>query len=90
MEFEWDESKRLSNVEKHGVDFVRAQMLFDGRPVITASSQRVGEERYATTGAIEGRLYTAIWTWREGAIRLISARRARNEEEQRYRSLHGA
>jgi len=38
MDFEWDEAKRLANLEKHGVDFLRAQMLFDGRPVITAQS----------------------------------------------------
>jgi uncharacterized DUF497 family protein len=89
MEFEWDEAKRSGNLEKHGVDFLRAQMLFDGRPVITASTPRTGEDRYATTGEIEGRFYTVIWTWRGGAARMISARRARHEEEEeRHRALH--
>jgi uncharacterized DUF497 family protein len=38
MQFEWDEAKRNSNLSKHGVDFLRMQMLFDERPVITAAS----------------------------------------------------
>jgi uncharacterized DUF497 family protein len=87
MLFEWDEAKREGNILKHGVDFLRVQALFDGRPVITASSPRSDEVRYATTGIIEGRFYTAVWTWRSEAIRLISARRARYEEEQGYKSL---
>jgi hypothetical protein len=90
MDFEWDEAKRLANLEKHGVDFLRAQMLFDGRPVITAQSPRETETRHATTGEIESRFYTVIWTWRGEVVRIISARRARHEEEQRHRALHGS
>ncbi len=89
MQFEWDETKRSGNLSKHGVDFLRMQMLFDGRPVVTAGSPRTDEERFATTGRIDGRFYTAIWTWRSETIRLISARRARHEEQQRHRALHG-
>jgi uncharacterized DUF497 family protein len=32
MGFEWDEEKRLSNIAKHGFDFIRAARLFGGRP----------------------------------------------------------
>jgi uncharacterized DUF497 family protein len=89
MEFEWDETQRDSNLAKHGVDFTLAEMLFDGRPVITAPSPRGTEERYVTTGEIGGRFFTTVWTWRGDAIRLISVRRARNEEEKRHRAIHG-
>jgi uncharacterized DUF497 family protein len=89
MKFEWDESKRDSNLIKHGVDFLLAVMLFDGRSVVTAPSRRRAEERYMTTGVIAGRFFTAVWTWRGDAVRLISVRRARNEEEKSHRSLHG-
>ncbi len=41
MEFEWDEAKRESNLTKHGIDFPLAEMLFDGRPVITAPSAQL-------------------------------------------------
>jgi uncharacterized DUF497 family protein len=29
MKFEWDESKKISNLEKHGISFESAQTLFD-------------------------------------------------------------
>ena len=32
MNFEWDKVKRRSNIEKHGIDFIRARHVFDGRP----------------------------------------------------------
>ena len=90
MRYEWDAAKRDSNLVKHGVDFVRAQLLFDGRPVITASSRRAEEDRFATTGMIGDRCYTVVWTGRGDVIRLISARRARREEERSHRELYGS
>jgi hypothetical protein len=88
MEFEWDEATNEANLAKHGIDFRRARVLFDGRSVITIPSQRFGEDRLATIGEIDGLLYTAIWTNREDRIRLISVRRARHEERRKYRSLY--
>jgi uncharacterized DUF497 family protein len=32
--FEWDEPKRLWNLQERHLDFVDAQQLFDGRPAI--------------------------------------------------------
>lgn len=29
MEFEWDENKRQSNLNKHGVDFIDAAKIFN-------------------------------------------------------------
>lgn len=37
MRFEWDEEKRLSNMAKHGFDFIHAARLFDGGPGSTLS-----------------------------------------------------
>lgn len=87
--FEWDEDKRLSNIRKHGIDFRDAQLLFDGRPVFTVPSPGDEEQRFTTTGIIGDRIYTGIWTLRDEAYRLISARRARHAEERAYRKLHG-
>jgi uncharacterized DUF497 family protein len=84
----WDESKRLSNIAKHDIDFILAGSLFDGRPVFTVRSTYVDEERWLTTGLIEGDLITIVWTERGGARRLISARRARDAEKRAYRELH--
>lgn len=41
MEFEWDEGKRLANIDKHGIDFVRAITAWQGGvidPVATRTS----------------------------------------------------
>ena len=89
VEFEWDEDKRRSNLRKHGIDFLRAQQLFDGRPVYESSNDRHLEIRNLTTGLIEGKFYTVIWTLREGRVRIISCRRAWDAEERTYRALHG-
>ena len=89
MEFEWDEAKHQQNLVKYGIDFVDVEELFDGRPVLTRSSHRCGEERFATTGKLKGRFLTVIWTTRGVSIRLISARRARDAEQREYRSLYG-
>lgn len=75
MEFEWDEAKSRSNLAKHGVDLQRARLLFDGRPILErAARSSLNESRMASTGEIGGDFYTAIWTLRGGAVRLISVR----------------
>jgi uncharacterized DUF497 family protein len=60
MRFEWDDSKRAANLAKHGLDLLRAAMLFDGRPVFTRSSQRGDELRFVTVGLIADAFVTAI------------------------------
>ncbi len=89
VEFEWDEYKRLSNLEKHRLDFVVAQRLFDGRPLFTTINLDHDEVRLVSTGVDEYRHLTVIWTVREAKIRIISFKRARDAEERNYRQLHG-
>jgi uncharacterized DUF497 family protein len=88
LRFQWDEAKREANIVKHGIDFVTATAIFDGRPVTHARSRRTDEERFLTVGKLEERLITVVWTWREDSIRLISARRARDQESRRYHLFH--
>ncbi len=47
MEFEWDEEKRLSNLHKHGIDFVDVSAVFDG-DMVTVEDDRhsYGEQRF--------------------------------------------
>ena len=89
MEFEWDEEKRISNLTKHHVDFLRRRQLFDGRPIVTGQSRRGEEERNVSTGVIEHRFYTVVWILRGDVIRIISARSARDGEKRTYRAIHG-
>ncbi len=57
-EFEWDAAKRLSNLGKHGIDFLRARAVFDGRPRRTERSTYTQEERFLTTGILADRFVT--------------------------------
>lgn len=82
--FEWDEQKRQSNLTKHGLDFRRAKLLFDGRPAIHILSQHPEEEHYLTIGMVDDRFITGVWTWRGTVVCLISARRARDQEVKQY------
>ncbi len=65
MMFEWDEDKRLLNLEKHGLDFIDAQLLFDVRMTITAQSDYPVEARFLTIAIFDGKFHTVVWTWRE-------------------------
>ena len=87
--FEWDEAKRLKNLEKHHLDFRDVRMLFDGRPVVTISSHMNNEARFVSVARIEERFYTVVWTWRSGRRRIISFRSARDGEKRTYRKIHG-
>ncbi|CAN5848495.1 BrnT family toxin [soil metagenome] len=89
VEFEWDDDKQSSNKAKHGIDFLRARILFDGRPVITVATFRGEETRYATTGALDDRYSKAIWTLRGERVRIISVRKARDAEKRDHRAIHG-
>ena len=89
MDFEWDEKKRAINLRVHGLDLMDATRLFDGRPVYSYPSPRLGEERFVTVGLLIGKFFAVVWTERTKAIRLISFRRARDAEERKYIALFG-
>jgi uncharacterized DUF497 family protein len=86
---EWDEGKRLENIRRRGLDFEDADLMFDGRPVTTASSRRNDEDRLVSTAEIERKLYTVVWMWRGENQRIISFRRASRGEERAFRQIFG-
>ena len=90
MEFEWDERKRLTNLDKHGIDFLRAKEIWQG-PVLDLPSpqERHGETRRLTYGMIAGRVIAVVYTWRGERRRLIGARRARDYERDAYAQATG-
>ncbi|HUL11434.1 MAG TPA: BrnT family toxin [Methylococcaceae bacterium] len=89
MQFEWDEQKRLSNLDKHGLDFLDVWAVFEDKHVIVPSNHDENEERFLAIGVLEGRFVTVIYTLRSDAVRVISFRRARHAEKRRYQELHG-
>lgn len=88
MQFEWDENKRLRNLNDHEVDFIDMVQIFDGRPTFTYHSPRQGEDRWVTVGIVNGRFYLVVWTTRGRRRRIISAYRADEWEIRAYRALH--
>ena len=82
--------KRMATIEDRGLDFIDAVALFDGRPLLTVPSNRNDEERYKSiTLGDDGKLYSVIWTWREGDLWIISFRRAHDDEARSYRQHVG-
>jgi uncharacterized protein len=83
--FEWDEKKRNKNLEKHGIDFEEATEVFYGGSLVSRS-HRNNEERWIAIGETEGRVVAVVFTRRGDSLRIISARRARKNEERQCRN----
>ena len=84
MNFEWDEKKSRANRSKHGIDFNSATELWNDPDRIEIQTNFTNENRNALIGKIGGKLWTAIFTPRENAFRIISVRRARKKETTLY------
>ena len=82
-EFEWDDAKRQTVLEKHGLDFIDAIKIFAG-PVLTARSNHEGEERWIAIGLLDELEIAVIYTIRDDIYRIITARRARKKERDLY------
>jgi hypothetical protein len=84
--FVWDEAKRLSNLEKHGLDFKDAHFVYDNLDKCTYDSSRQGENRWIdiAVAMIHGKLLAMIYTERGDHIRVISFRPASREEREQY------
>jgi uncharacterized protein len=89
ISFEWDEQKRLANLEKHGLDFFDVVEVFEAPHIEVPSTYSGKEERFLAIGLLEGRYVTIVFTTRSESIRIISFRRARHEERQKYSEIHG-
>jgi len=86
-QFEWDEAKNARNREKHNIDFMDAILVFAQAHALRRSD-RGGEERLVATGMADGLLISVIYTVRDGRFRIISARRARENEKREYRARY--
>lgn len=85
MEFEWDEEKRLSNIEKHGLDFIGIENVFEGETATILDNRfDYGEERFVTFGFFEGRVVAITHTETDEMIRIIGVRKATKNEEENY------
>ena len=84
MEFEFDPTKSAENFRKHGIDFIRAKALWGDAKRVVVPARSSTEPRFALVAELEGRIWTCIFTLRDERVRIISARRARDEEARGY------
>ena len=84
--FEFDESKSLANLSKHGINFIDAQLLWRDPMLLEIPAKTEDEPRFLVIGLINGKHWSAILTYRGENIRLISVRRSRTEEVTLYES----
>ncbi|MDS7597219.1 BrnT family toxin [Agrobacterium tumefaciens] len=84
--FEWDEQKALANLTKHGVSFDTASHVFDDPFAIDIEERSMAyhEVRRRIVGLGSGLVLTVIYTERDEAIRIISARKATRAERKDY------
>jgi uncharacterized protein len=86
MEYEFDAAKSKRNKEKHGIDFVEAQLIWEDTDRIEIPARTEDEPRYLVIGKIGNRCWSAIITCRNKKVRIISVRRSRDEEIAIYES----
>lgn len=82
----WDETKRRTNLQKHGLDFADAAVVLESRYRMDTSLLRNGEWRIQSVSYALGFLavLTVVHTARGDETRVISFRRASREERETY------
>lgn len=87
MEPRFDPAKDAINQDRHQLSLAFGDRLLEDPRHLTIASIRPqdGEARFKLIGSVEGKLYAAVFTWRDGARRFISVRRTNPHEERRYR-----
>ena len=86
MEFEFDTRKSKTNKKKHGIDFLKAETLWDDPDFIEVPVKTGDEPRFLVIGRIFNKYWSGIITYRGEIIRIISVRRSRPEEVDIYES----
>ncbi|MFN0114437.1 MAG: BrnT family toxin [Paracoccaceae bacterium] len=78
---DWDDTKRRTNLAKHGVDFAEAERFDWTRVVVLTDTRRdYGEVRLRVFGMIGERLHVLVFAQRGAMIRVIRLRRANGRE----------
>jgi uncharacterized protein len=92
MSVVWNEIKRRENIRKHGIDFKDAQEIFRS-PMLANIDNRhdYGEERWVGIGFMKGIIAVVIYTENDdkNIIRIISARKATKNENQKFKEAIG-
>ena len=81
MRYLWDESKRQTNLIKHGLDFADAAKVFAGPMALFEDSRKdYGEQRMIGIGLLETLVVLIVHVEADDTIRIISMRKAESDE----------
>ena len=80
MDFAFDPAKNAANLEKHGIDFLAAQALWDDPALLEIPARTRGEPRFLVIARLHNKHWSAVITDRGSTLRLISVRRSRPDE----------
>lgn len=86
MKVQFDADKDEANRFKHRLSLAFGGRVFDDPEVEILPTIRIGdeEERFKAVGLVDGKLYTAVHTWRGDTVRMISVRRSNAGEQRNY------
>ena len=90
MHFQWDSNKERINIEKHGISFKTAELVFGDENRLELYDElhsTLVEDRYITIGLVGEVAFviTVVYTDRDDdVIRIISARQATKKEKEEY------
>jgi len=83
--FEWDENKRLINLQRHGIDFADIWRVFANEThTVTDDRFEYGEVRYLSFGLLFGEVVAVSHTETDEITRIISIRKAEKYEQETY------
>jgi uncharacterized DUF497 family protein len=84
VKFEYDPNKSRQNQLKHGLSFEEAQVLWQDFNRIEISAKSVDEPRFMIISKFQEKHWSAIITYRDQTIRIISVRRSKESEVKLY------
>ena len=88
----FDPEKDATNRFKHKLPLAFGDSIFRDplHEVISSIRPIDGEERFKVVGTVDGKLYTAVFVWRDDLPRYISVRRSNDTQTRRYRNPGGS
>ena len=86
INFEWDEKKAVSNLQKHNISFPKACEIFFDPFLLSLETEYIQkEERDRIIGlTLDWQLLLVVYLLKEDSIRIISARPTTSTERKQY------
>lgn len=86
LKFQYDPDKSLANLKKHGIDFEQAQVLWEDANLLKLQARSEDEQRSLIIARLNDQYWSAVVTYRNDEVRIISVRRSRAAEVKLYES----